>query len=168
MLSNWHQKGLMVRRSVDRGQFVHALRQAALDSRTQHSVLSGAIQSLEECKLRWIERRRLCERVQLLDDDMRMSLDLALRIQLLRRREVICVWVDKETSFHALDPKLYCEILVRWNRIEISGVNEFGRGHVRRRGNHTHRRGIARSTGDLLSVRNRQVGHRQAEVDEIV
>ena len=97
-----------------------------------------------------------------------MTLDLALPVQLLWRRKVIGVWVDEEAGLHSLDRKLDIDVRVGRDRIEISGADEFSRGDVRRRRDHTHRRGIARSACDLLAVRDGRIGDRQAKVDEVV
>ncbi len=58
-------------------------------------------------------------------------------------------------SFAGMVPK------VRWAR-ELRG------GHVLLTGNDAHRRGVARTSGDLLAVRDGQVGLSEAEVDEVV
>ena len=97
-----------------------------------------------------------------------MALYLALSVQLLGCRKVVGVWVDEETSLHSLDRELYVDVGVGWDGIEVGGADELSRGHVRRRRDHTHRRGIARSACDLLTVGDGCIRNRQAKVDEVV
>ena len=50
----------------------------------------------------------------------------------------------------------------------VGRERELGGRHVRRRREHAHGRGVAGARVDLLAVGERELGHRQAEVDEVV
>ena len=100
---------------------------------------------------------------------MRVALDVARgRVDLLRRGEEVLGGVDEEARVEVPDRHLDREVRVRLDRRPVRGEDELGRGHVRRRRDDTHRRGVARSGGDLGAVREGEVGDRRAEVDEVV
>ena len=54
------------------------------------------------------------------------------------------------------------------NVLTVHRADELGRWDVRGGGNDPHRGGIARTRLDLLSVRDRQIWHGEAEIDKVV
>lgn len=70
----------MVRCCVDRRQLVYARWKTFTDSSRQNTVLSCAVQTLEERKLGRISESSLGQRAELFDDNMRVANDLALGV----------------------------------------------------------------------------------------
>ena len=168
VLRNSDKSRLVVRRSVDRRKTVRALRETARDDRGEHAVLRGVVEALEEDELARVRHLRRLERRDLLDDDVRVALDVALRVHLLRRGEVVVVRVHEVARLEVVDRHLDREVLVRGHLAVVRREDELGRGHVRRRRDDPHRRRVARARLDLLPVRDREVRDRRAEVDEVV
>ena len=167
VLRDSDQSRLVVRRGVNRGHAVHARRETCHISR-KHAALVLVVQALEERELGGVRRGRRVDRGELLDDDVRVALDVPLRVHLLRRGEVVRVRVHKVARLEVLDRHLDGEVLVRGHLAVVRREDELGRRHVRRRRDHPHRRGVARALLDLQPVRDLLVRHRRAEVDEVV
>jgi hypothetical protein len=186
VLRDGDERRLVVRRRVDGGDLVRAGRQAAGDLDGELAVDGRVVEALEERELGRVRRRRLAERGELLDDDVRVADDLALAVDLLRRAEVVLLCVNerawdaiirqlqlvgqtrirKHTRLQVLDRELDGERRVRLDRlVAVRGEDELARGHDRLRRDLAHRRRVARAGGDLLAVRDRLAG---AEVDKVV
>lgn len=78
MLRNGDKDGLMVRSGVDGCDPVSASGETSSDVRVELAVDSWVVEALEECKRRWVSRRSLGNRVERLDDDVRVSLNVAV------------------------------------------------------------------------------------------
>lgn len=100
---------------------------------------------------------------------MSVADDVARPINLLRSGVVVGVSVYKIASVKIVDRDRHGERGVgSGNVLTVHGIYKLGGRHVRGRSNDTHRSGIARTRLDLLSIRDRHIGHRGAEVDEVV
>jgi hypothetical protein len=95
VLRDGDERRLVVRRRVDGGDLVRAGRQAAGDLDGELAVDGRVVEALEERELGRVRRRRLAERGELLDDDVRVADDLALAVDLLRRAEVVLLCVNE-------------------------------------------------------------------------
>jgi hypothetical protein len=168
VLRDGDEHRLVVRGRVDRGDAVEALGEAASDVRGEDAVLGGVVEALEEREAGRVRRRRLVGRLELLDDDVRVALDVPLRVHLLRRGKVVRVRVHEVARLEVRDGERDGEGRVGRERRAVRRELELGRRHVLRRRDDAHRRGVARARLDLLAVREREAGHRQAEVDEVV
>ena len=84
MLSNGYDDWLMVRRRVDRRKFVEPGFETIGDIGSQLAALSSSVQALEEGKFLGVGGRCLVNGAQLLNDNMRVTLDLPLLVELLR------------------------------------------------------------------------------------
>ena len=73
------------------------------------------------------------------NDDMRMSLNLALRVNKLGSSKVILSSVDKEAGLHVPDSHLDGESSVGLDGSKVRGVYELRRGHIVLGRNDTHR-----------------------------
>ena len=98
---------------------------------------------------------------------MSVTNNVLLGVQLLRCGEIIRIGVDEMSGLEMLETHLDLEGGVRLDRAQILRMDELGRGHVGRRSDDTHRRGIAGTPLDLLAVREGLVD-RQAKVDKVV
>ncbi len=132
------------------------------------TVNGGSVKTLEEGEDLGVGRRRLAERSELLDDDVRVADDLALGVELLGRGEVVLVRIHEVTSLHVGDGHGNCERSVRGDGVTVCGNDEFCGGHVAHGRDGAHWRRVARASRDLLAVRDGLVGHGKAEVDEVV
>jgi len=168
VLSNSNQYRLVVRRGVDARKPVRAGGETRRDVRSEHAALRRGVQALEERELGRVRRGRLVERRQLLDDDMAVPLYLPLRVRELRRGKVVLLRVHEEARVQVVDRHLDRERRVRLDGAQVLRELELGARHVRRRRDHTHRRGVARAGLDLLAIGDREVGHGRAEVDKVV
>lgn len=86
---------------------------------------------------------------------MRVAADLALRVELLRRRKVVGVRVREETGFHILDGHLDRERRARFDETKVRREDELGRWHIVARGDGADGVGIARARPDLLAIGDR-------------
>lgn len=158
----------MVGGRVDGRQLVETGGETTSDVSGEHTACSGCVQTLEEGELLGIGDGGLINGGELLDDDVGMALDLTLAVEDLRGGEVIFLGIDEESSLHVLNGHRDGESSVGLDSSEILGESEFGGGHVLGRGDGTDRGGVAGAGGDLFPVGDGEVGHGQAEVDEVV
>jgi len=68
----------------------------------------------------------LVQRRERLDHDVRVTLDLALCIQLLGCGKVVLLRIDEETSLHALNRHLYGEARAGLDSAKVGGEDELG------------------------------------------
>lgn len=168
VLGNGDKDRLMVGGSVDRRKAVRAGRETRGDICGEDAVLRDVVETLEEGELGRVRGGRLVDSAELLNDDVRVALDVARGVHLLRRGEVVLVRVHEVARLEVVDGHRDGERRVGLHGAEVLGERELGRGHVRRRGDDAHRRGVARTGLDLQAVGDGQVGHGGAEVDEVV
>lgn len=168
VLCDGSEDGLVVRRGVDGREAVHTRRHPARDDGGQRAVHRDVIEALEKRELGGVRRRRLVERGEPLDHDMRVAHDVARGlVDHLRRGEVVRGRVDEEARVEVVNCQHNGEGRVRLDRVEVRRVDELGRGGVVHVRHDAHRRGVARSGCDLRAVREREVD-RRTEVDEVV
>ena len=86
--------------------------------------MSSSIQALEEGKLLGVGGCCLVEGTQLLNDDVRVALDLTLPVELLRSCEVVGLRIDEETCLHVLDCHLDSESLSGLDRPKVRRESE--------------------------------------------
>lgn len=138
------QNRLMVRRRVNRRQLVHARGEPASHLRLEHPIRTRrAVQPLEERKDRGVRHRRRRQRRDLLDDDVRVPDDDALRVQLLRRGEVVLLRVHEVARLEILDAHLHGEVRVRGDGPGVLREEELRGGHRRLGRDGAHWRGVA-------------------------
>lgn len=116
----------MISSGVDGRKLVGTSGETVCDISSQLSSGSFRIQSLEECKLLGIGRGRLIERGKLFNNNMRMALDLTLRVQELRSGKVVRRSVDEEASLHVLNLHFNGEQGVGLDSTKVRGEGELG------------------------------------------
>lgn len=158
----------MVSSAVDGSDAVDTFVQARSDISGKDTVLSSIVQAFEEREGTGRGRSGLVEGVKLLNDDVRVTLDVAVRcVYLLRSSEVRLRSIGEEAGIEVLDSELYSKVFVCLDLTTVLGEHEFRRGHIRGSSNDTHGRRVAGAGLDLLTVGDREVGGR-TEVDEVV
>lgn len=167
MLSNRRKNRLVVAGRVNGRQSVDTCGKTSSNLSGKDASLSGRVKTLEESELVGIVGCSLSQRIKFLDDNVRVTNNLALSIELLRCGEVVRFSVDEITSLHVLDVHGDGESLVSRYILHVFGTGKFARGHSCRGGDLTHNRRVARSTLHLLAVRERLLCGR-TEVDEII
>ena len=158
----------MVSSGVDGGHAINTSGETARNRSREDTTLSGIVKPLEELEGGGVRRRGLAKRREGLNDNVRVSLDVASATNLLGRGEVVIVGVDEEARVKVRDGHRDSEVRVRGDGVTVLGEGELRRGHVCRRSDDTHRRRVARTRLDLLTVGDRQVGYGETEVDEVV
>ena len=145
----------MVSSCVDRRDLVSASRETGGDVGGNDAVLRCSVDTLEEREHVGVRGRRLVERGKLLNDDVCVTDDLTLRVDLLRGRVVVCLRVHERARLDVLDRHLDREGRVRLDRgIRVLGEDELGRRHVGGRSNDTHWR-LAGVIRQLHPTRNK-------------
>ena len=96
VLSNGDEHRLVVRGGVDRRNLVSTRGETTANLSGEDAVLRLGVETLEEVELRRVRRRRARERVDRLDDDVRVAVDHAVRREVLRGGEVVRVRVHEE------------------------------------------------------------------------
>ena len=167
MLSDGQKNRLVVGSGVDRGHLVDTRRESIGNVSCENSVDSSCVEALEEREPAWIGGSGLGKRIELFDDDVGVAPDLALRVQLLRRGEVVQLRVHKVTGLESGDGDGDGERLVGSDGATVERERELGRGHVVDGWDETHRCCIAGTSCDLLAIGLWQIAGR-AEVDEVV
>ena len=158
----------MVRRHVDGRELVYTLRKAIGHIGGHLAILvRWRVEAFEERKGGRVGDRHCIYRAQLLDNKVGVTDDVVLVVQLLRRPEIVRVWINKISRVEMLDRHLDLERHVRLHRVQVGGSDELRRGHVGKRGDDTHRGRIAGTPFELLAVGYGQVDG-QAKVDEVV
>ena len=167
MLGNGNENRLVIGGSVDGCETVGAFGESSGDISSEDAALSRAVKTLEKGEARRVRGVGLTQGRDGLNDDVRVTLDVASRVDLLRSREVVLLSVDEVTSLEVADGHLDCERSVRLDGAEVGRELELRRRHVRGGGDDAHGRGVARAGLDLLPVSDGQLDG-SAEVDEVV
>lgn len=116
----------MVRTGVDRRNLIRPSRKSTRNHRRQNAVLRGLVQTLEEREHRRVRHGCGTETRELLDDDVGVSDDEPLAVELLRCGVVVGVGVDEEAGVEVLDGELDGEIFVGWDGASVGGEDELG------------------------------------------
>ena len=103
MLSDGDEGRLMVGSSVDGREFVDTSGETSCDISGENAVLCSAVKTLEESEFSGISWGGLVDGAELLHNDVRVTDDLTLSVQLLRCGEVVGFCVHEVTSLHVLD-----------------------------------------------------------------
>lgn len=132
---------------------------------SKYTIDSCRVQTLEKGELGRIGDCRRCQGRNRLDDDVRVSDELASTVDLLRSTEVIRLGVHEVTRLHVGDCELDGERLVGIDISAIGGEDEFCRRHILLGKNNTHGNRVARTVNNLLTIGQREVRLCQTEVD---
>jgi len=124
MLSDGGDNRLMIRSCIDGRELIKACGKTVGDISSEFTAHSGGIQALEESERFGIGGSGLVERGELLDNDMRVTLDLTLCVELLGCGKVVLLCVDEETSLHVLDLHLDREWLIGFQSPKVLGEGE--------------------------------------------
>lgn len=130
VLCDSHKDRLVVRRRVDARDPVRALGEAVRYLGRKHTTLRGIVQALEERELRRVRGRRVLDAVDLLDHDVRVSLDVARVVDLLRRAEVVRRRVHEVARREPADRHLHGERRVRLDCVQVLREHKLGGRHV--------------------------------------
>jgi len=149
VLSDRDKRRLVVSSRVDRRHFVSPSRQSCGHVSGKETINRRGVQPLEKRKLGRVSRCGLAQRVECFDDDVRVTDDESLAVQLLGCSKVVLLRVHEMASLEVGDGQRDHERLVGRDRSKVGGIHEFRGWHVRFRGDQTHRRRVARSRRDL-------------------
>ena len=168
MLSDSDESRLMVSSGVDGSETVDTSGETVSNISSQDTVSGLVVQTLEEGETSGVGGVGLGQGLQLLNNDVRVTLDITGTVNLLRSSEVVLLSVGEESGLEVVDGHRDGERCALLDRRAVRRERELSRRHVRLRGDDTHGCGVARTGSDLLTVRERKVGDSQAEVDEVV
>jgi len=132
----------MISSGVDGRHAVRAGRKTARNISREHTVNSSIVEALKELERGGVGGRGLGDVLELLDDDVRVTLNLTLAVRNLRRGKEVGRRVHEEARIEVLDCHLDREVRVCLDRCKVGREDEFRRGHRRSRRDHTHRGGI--------------------------
>ena len=167
MLCDGDEHRLVVGGRVDRGHLVSTRGQTTGYFSSKDAVHRLRVETLEEVELRRIRGRRARDRVNRLNDDVRVSVDHAVGSEVLRGSEVVQVRVHEEACVQVVDRHLHGEVRVCLDRVEVLREDELRGRHRSRSSNQAHRGAVTRAGLDLRAIREGEV-RRRAEVDEVV
>lgn len=168
MLRDGNKDRLVVCSTVDGGNTVRTCGDTARDRSAELPIDKRVVQALEELEGTGVSGIGLSERLEFLDDDVRVADDEAVGVDGLGCSEVILIRVDEGAGLEVVEVQDDGEVLVRRDRVEVLRAHEFGRGHFGARGDDAHGCRVARTVLDLRAVSKRQVRDSGAEVDEVV
>jgi hypothetical protein len=168
MLSNSDEGRLMVGSGVDRTSAIGTRGKATGDSGGENTIDGRIVESLEEGEFRGIGHGGRCEGVNSFDNNMRVSDEDTIAVNLSRGGKIIGLGINKVASVKIRDGNVDSEILVGGDGIEVLGGLELGRRHTSRGENATHDRGVAATARDLASVGEGDILLGGAEVDKVV
>jgi len=129
------------------------------------SSLRGGVDALEERKSSGVEDGRIRKVGHLLDDEVGMTDDDTLAIELLRGHVVRLLSIGKHAGLHVVEVHRDGERLVGGDGVLVGGADKLARGHVGLWNDITHGDWVARTCSDLLTVGD---GLAYAKVDKIV
>jgi hypothetical protein len=170
---------------VDGCKAIFTGRETSGNVRGELSSLRSGVDALEERKSGGVEDGRVRKVVHLLDDKATSSRQYyylegeeeakenvlwvtdedTLAIELLRSHVVRLLSIGEHAGLHVVNVHLDGERLVGGDSVLVGGAGKLARGHVGLWDNVTHWDRVARTPGDLLTVRD---GLSDAKVDEIV
>ena len=168
MLSDGDESRLMVSSGVDRSETVDTSGETVGNISSQDTVSGLVVQTLEEGETSGVGGVGLGQGLQLLNNDVRVTLDIASTVNLLGSSEVVLLGVGEESSLEVGDGHRDGERSVGLDGIAVLGVLELGGRHVSLSSDDTHGCRVAGAGLDLLTIGERKVGNSQTEVDEVV
>jgi len=164
-LGNWHENGLVVRSGGDGRHPVCTSRESLGNIRSELTIGSSIVETLEESKNTWVRGLRRAQGLDRFNYNVVVSDDLPSVVQLLRCSIVGIGSVGKVTSLHPLrihdngKRGVSLDIAIIGRKLELDGR------HVVDTRNVTHRRRVARASLNLLSICD---GLADTEVDKVV
>jgi hypothetical protein len=167
MLSDGDNDWLMVGSSVYRRESVYTRWKTIGNVGSEHATVGSGVETFEECEHAWVGGCGLLQGCDFLDHDVRVALNLTLRVEYLRGGKVVLLSVNEESGLHVLDVHLNGELSFGLEDAKVEWKLEFGGGHVVDGRDKAHGGGITRSAGNLLPIGEGQIGE-QTEVDEVV
>ncbi len=167
VLGDTNQSRLVVSGGIDGTHSVNTSRKTIGNISRQDTIDGSVVETLEEGKVLGVGDSRRCQAVDLLNNNVRMSLKNATAIGERGCGEVVLLSVDEETSLEVVDLHLDRELLVGLDLIQVLRVLEFGRGSLVLRNDNTHDGRVAGSVDDLFTVGQGKVLLGRAEVDAI-
>lgn len=168
MLSDRGERRLVVGSGVDGAGAINTGREATSNDGGKDAIDSRIIESLEECEDKGIGDGGRRERVDLLNDDMRVADQGSLVVDLSWGGKEVGCSVGEESGLEIVDGDLHGEVDVGWNGVKIGRVLELSRGEISGRENATHDRWVAATALDLRTIGERNASLGQAKVDEII
>lgn len=99
---------------------------------------------------------------------MSVSNDVALSVDLLGRRIVVCCSINEIAGLKIVDRHFDVESRVGCNVLAIYRRREFRRRHIRRRSDDTHWRRVARARLGLQAICDGLISDGKAKIDEVV
>ena len=127
MLSNGNDSGLVIRRRVNRSHAVNTSGKTIGNSNLHIALRVGrSVDTLEERELGRVGGRGLRKRGDLLDNDVRVTNDVAVVADLLRCRVVVALCIDEVAHLQVLDGHNNRECLVGLDGVEVLRVRELG------------------------------------------
>lgn len=115
----------MITGGVNRRNLVRASREAFVDGGSKDTVFGFVVQAFEEREDIGIGGLRGVDRVDLLNNNVRVTSDLTSIIELLWGSEIVLLGICEKSSFHALDSHFNSESLVLLNVLQVLGEDEF-------------------------------------------
>jgi len=165
VLSKGTDDGLMVSGGVNREETVSSRGETGGDISSKLAVCGGSVQTLEELEDGGVSGVGIEDTVNSLDDDVRVTNDLTLAVQLLGSSEVVDVGVDKVTSLEVADRHGDREVGVFSDVLQVGRGDELARRLGTLCGDITHGDGVTRASDNLQTIAD---GLSNAEVDEVV
>lgn len=126
MLSDGSDNRLMVSSCIDGRELIKACGKTVGDISSELTAHSGSIQALEESELFRIGGSGLVERSELFDNDVRVTFDLTLSVELLGCGKVVLLRIDEETGLHVLDLHLDRECRIGFQSPKVLGEGKLG------------------------------------------
>lgn len=167
MLSNGDNNRLMIGRRVDRAKTISTIGNTGSDINTEDTVHSSSVNTFEEGKHLGVCWSSLTKGCQLLNNEVRVADDKPI-LELLGCSKVTLICVDKVTSDEILNIHRNGKVGVSRDSVTVSGVREFGRGHVRNRRDSSDRCWVARTSQNLQTISDGKVSLGKTVVDEVV
>lgn len=158
----------MVSSRVDAEHAVDTRRETLVQrSRERALAVERCIQALEKRKLGWIRWVGIVERLDGLNDQVRVSDQDALVVHLGRCSVIVGLRIRKRTRLQVANLELGGERLIGGNLGKVAWEDEFGRGELVLGNDTAHWNDVARAFTNLLAIGQRNVLS-EAKVDEIV
>jgi hypothetical protein len=164
-LSDRHEGTLMVPSGGDATHPVGTSSETVGDICTELTIGGSIVETLEECENTRVGSLRGVNGPDVFNDNVVVSNDLPLSVQLLRRGKVSVLSVDEDPGLHALGIQDNRERGVGVDVTTIGRERKLAGRHVVDTGYITHGRRVTRAPLNLLAICD---GLADAEVDEIV
>lgn len=125
-MSNSDKHRLMVSSTVDGSETVDTSRETVGHISSQNTVGSLVVQTLEERETSGVGGGSLVESLDLLNNDVRVTLDITSTVNLLGSSEIVLLSVGEETGLEVADGHRDGERGVSLDGVAVLGVLELG------------------------------------------